>query len=125
MHHVKAQVSASEDIYRLRTICDEFGVHLSKSASSRARQSEPGELRFITARYRKVGEKTAVQLFDELVDRLQLEGFKLSNKLLEWTIYDSNLMFDKGWDGEIRAWADEPSCAYCSTEECPFEEEVA
>ena len=44
-----------------------------------------------------VGRQSAETRFNELLQWLEGEGLKLSHKLREYTVYDSNLALDAGW----------------------------
>jgi hypothetical protein len=44
-----------------------------------------------------MGRQSAETRFNELLQWLEGEGLKLSHKLREYTVYDSNLTLDAGW----------------------------
>jgi len=107
--HVKARHEEDKDETILSTICEQYGAHLSRSASNRVGSTVQ---RFITARYR-VGLDKAVALFEAMLREFQEAGFELSNRLKEYTVFDDNLDQDSGWADSV--------CASCpEIEACPF-----
>ena len=79
----------------MRARCAELGAHLSRNALQR---DEDGRTqRFVTQRLYGVGRARALERFEELLGRLSADGYALSNKLREYTLYDSNVAVDAGW----------------------------
>jgi hypothetical protein len=93
--HVKVALPAGADLDVLRQLCRQHGAHLSSNALKR--DDEGRTERFATLRVHGVGRRTAEARFDVLLDALTGAGYTLSNKLREYTIYDSNAAADAGW----------------------------
>jgi hypothetical protein len=93
--HVKAALPPGADLASLRELCTKHGAHLSSNALKR---EEDGRTeRFVTLRAYGVGRERAEAGFDLLLSDLQAVGHALSNRLREYTIYDSNITIDAGW----------------------------
>jgi hypothetical protein len=93
--HVKAALPADADLEPLRAICQRHTAHLSSNALKR---DEDGRSeRFVTQRVYGVGRQSAEAVFERLIQDLQAGGYTLSNRLREYTIYDSNIAVDAGW----------------------------
>lgn len=90
--HVKAALPPGGDVAALRAVCREHGAHLSKNAlkGDEAR-------RFVTQRAYGVGRARAEARFEALCAALQQAGYALSNRLREYSIFDSNAAVDAGW----------------------------
>ncbi|MDY6901911.1 MAG: hypothetical protein SWZ49_28135 [Cyanobacteriota bacterium] len=93
--HVKAILSASDNLEVLRKYCLQHDAHLSKNAFKKLLNGK--QKRFITMRMYGVGYKSAQAQFDNLMKYLKAKGFKLSQQQREYTVYDSNLNLDAGW----------------------------
>src|SRR5436190_5078768 len=93
--HVKVTLAPGADLEPLRALCKEHGAHLSANA---LKTEEDGRSeRFVTLRVYGVGRDKAESTFEALVGRLVAAGYVLSNRLREYTIYDSNIAVDAGW----------------------------
>jgi hypothetical protein len=93
--HVKALLPPGADPEPLGQLCHRHGAHLSSNALKR---EEDGRCeRFVTQRIYGAGRATAEARFDVLFEALAAAGYTLSNKLREYTIYDSNVAVDAGW----------------------------
>lgn len=90
--HVKVTFPAEEALEAVKAVCGRHGGHLSANALKR----EPTQ-RFVTMRVYGVGRASAEERFDALHEELRDLGYPLSNKLREYTIYDSNARVDAGW----------------------------
>ena len=93
--HVKAILSASENLEVLRKYCLQHDAHLSTNAFKKLTDGK--QIRFITMRVYSVGYKSAETRFDKLFEFLKAKGFKLSQQQREYTVYDSNSNLDTGW----------------------------
>ncbi|BAY86816.1 hypothetical protein NIES267_63270 [Calothrix parasitica NIES-267] len=93
--HVKAILSALENLEALRKYCLQHNAHLSKNAFKKLIDGK--QERFITMRVYSLGYKSAQKQFDKLIILLKNKGFKLSQQQREYTVYDSNLNLDTGW----------------------------
>jgi hypothetical protein len=93
--HVKLTLPAAADLEALRERCARHGAHLSANALKR---DEAGRAeRFVTLRVYGAGRGRAEGRFDELYRELAALGCPMSNKLREYTVYDSNAAVDAGW----------------------------
>jgi hypothetical protein len=93
--HVKVLLPADADLEALRTVCTRHGAHLSSNALKR--EEDGRSQRFVTQRVYGVGRMNAEAVFEALVGDLLAAGYELSNRLREYTIYDSNIAVDAGW----------------------------
>ena len=93
--HVKAILSASENLEALKKYCLQHNAHLSKNAFKKLIDGK--QERFITMRVYGLGYKSAQTRFDNLILYLKSKGFKLSQQQREYTVFDSNLNLDAGW----------------------------
>ncbi len=93
--HVKAILSADENLEVLRKYCLQYNAHLSANAFKKLFNGK--QQRFITMRVYGVGYKSAQQRFDNLLLHLKAKGYQLSQQQREYTVYDSNLNLDAGW----------------------------
>jgi len=93
--HVKAILSADENLEVLRKYCLQHDAYLSKNAFKKL--VDGTQERFITMRIYGLGYKSAQTHFDNLIAFLKYKGFKLSQQQREYTVYDSNLNLDAGW----------------------------
>lgn len=93
--HVKAILSASDNLEVLRKYCLQHDAYLSKNAFQKL--VDGTQERFITMRMYGIGYKSAQTRFDKLIVLLRNKGFKLSQQQREYTVYDSNLNLDAGW----------------------------
>jgi hypothetical protein len=93
--HVKVDLPPGADLERLLDLCQRHQAHLSSNAF---RQEADGcTQRFVTQRVYGVGRARALTCFDALLADLESAGYVLSNRLREYTIYDSNIRVDAGW----------------------------
>ncbi|MGB3760729.1 MAG: hypothetical protein WBA07_30885 [Rivularia sp. (in: cyanobacteria)] len=92
--HVKAILSASENLELLRKYCLQHDAHLSANAFKIV---DGKQQQFITMRVYGMGYKSAQTRFDNLLKLLRSKGFKLSQQQREYAVYDSNLNLDAGW----------------------------
>src|SRR5262249_20641223 len=90
--HVKVTPPPGADLAALRALCREHGAHLSRNAL----QGDDAR-RFVTLRVHGVGRDRAEERFEALLQALEGAGHALSNKLREYTIFDSNAAVDAGW----------------------------
>ena len=97
--HIKAMLSASENLELLKKYCLQHDAHLSANAFKQLIDGK--QQRFITMRVYGAGYKSAQQCFDNLLALLKAKGFKLSQQQREYSIYDSNLNLDAGWVEEL------------------------
>jgi hypothetical protein len=93
--HVKVTLPPGADLEPLRALCRACGAHLSRNAFQR--DADGRSRRFATLRVYGVGAERAAERFEALLKRLQEAGYTLSNRLREYTIYDSNVAVDAGW----------------------------
>ena len=93
--HVKAILSADENLEVLRKYCLQHKAHLSANAFKKLVDGK--QQRFITMRVYGVGYKSAQQRFDNLLLHLKVQGYKLSQQQREYTVYDNNSNLDAGW----------------------------
>ncbi len=93
--HVKAILSADENLEMLRKYCLQYDAHLS--ANTFKKLCDGKQQRFITMRVYSTGYKSAQTRFDMLLLYLKSKGFKLSQQQREYTVYDNNLNLDVGW----------------------------
>ena len=93
--HVKALLRANDDQGELEGLCRPFGAHVSRTASNRF-EDGAGQ-RFVTLRVYRAGRGTAEEKFAELLTALSGAGYALTNRLREYTVYDTNAGLDDGW----------------------------
>ena len=93
--HVLVNLLNKEAMEQLKAICREHQAHLSQNAFKKS--VEGIKQYFVTMRLYKVGKQTAKAHFSKLLTELKQQGFKLSNRLQEYIIYDSNTLLDTGW----------------------------
>ena len=93
--HVKVTLPGDADVATLQVQCRQRGGHLSANTFKYQRDGQ--QQRFVTMRLYGVGRRSAEARFDELLQWLEGEGLKLSHKLREYTVYDTNLALDAGW----------------------------
>ncbi|MCP3100349.1 hypothetical protein LZ198_15885 [Myxococcus sp. K15C18031901] len=94
--HVKVVIPASgTDLETLRARCERHGAHLSRNAR-KLRADGSGE-RFVTLRVHGLGKANADARFQSLVEDLASQGHTLTQRLREFTVYDSNHALDRGW----------------------------
>jgi len=93
--HVKAILSANQNLDILRKYCFQHNAHLSQNALKKLADGK--QQRFITMRVYGLGYKAAQKRFDNLILLLKNKAFKLSQQQREYTVYDSNLNLDAGW----------------------------
>lgn len=93
--HVKALLPADADLDALRAVCERHRAHLSSNALKG--DADGRSERFVTQRAYGVGRAAAEAAFERLTADLSAAGYSLSNKLREYTLYDSNVAVDAGW----------------------------
>ncbi|MCP3137934.1 non-canonical purine NTP pyrophosphatase [Pyxidicoccus xibeiensis] len=94
--HVKALLpSESADVEALRARCERHGAHLSRNA--RKVRDDGASERFVTLRVYGLGRANADARFTALLADLAGLGLTLTQRLREWTVYDSNHGLDRGW----------------------------
>jgi inosine/xanthosine triphosphate pyrophosphatase family protein len=94
--HVKALVpSGDSGVEALRARCEKHGAHLSRNAR-KVREDGASE-RFVTLRVYGLGRANADARFTALLEDLARTGLTLTQRLREWTVYDSNHGLDRGW----------------------------
>jgi hypothetical protein len=94
--HVKVLLPlAGADVEGLRTRCERHGAHLSRNA--RKVRADGASERFVTLRVPGLGRASAERCFAALLQDLAGTGLALSQRLREYTVYDSNLALDRGW----------------------------
>lgn len=99
--HVKALVpSGGTGVEALRARCETHGAHLSRNAR-KVREDGASE-RFVTLRVYGLGRANADARFTALLEDLAGTGLTLTQRLREWTVYDSNHALDRGWLEEAK-----------------------
>jgi hypothetical protein len=99
--HVKALLpSGAPDVEALRVRCEKHGAHLSRNAR-KVREDGASE-RFVTLRVYGLGRANAEARFTALLEDLAGAGLTLTQRLREWTVYDSNHALDRGWLEEAK-----------------------
>ena len=94
--HVKALLpTGSTELDALRARCERHGAHLSRNAR-KVREDGASE-RFVTLRVHGLGRANADARFTALLQELAGMGLTLTQRLREWTVYDSNHGLDRGW----------------------------
>jgi hypothetical protein len=93
--HLKASLPAAADLAQLRRICGLHAAHLSANALKR--EEDGRTQRFVTQRAYGVGRMNAEAAFEALQRDLIAAGFVFTNRLREYTIFDSNVAVDAGW----------------------------
>lgn len=93
--HVKVTLSGTEALDSVRESCHRHGAHLS--ANARDHDGEGAARRFVTLRVYGVGRIAAEERFEALCRDLAGRGHPLTNRLREYTLYDSNVHVDAGW----------------------------
>ncbi|MFP2909413.1 hypothetical protein ACLESD_31100 [Pyxidicoccus sp. 3LFB2] len=84
----------------LRARCETHGAHLSRNAR-KVREDGASE-RFVTLRVYGLGRANADARFTALLEDLAGTGLTLTQRLREWTVYDSNHALDRGWLEEAK-----------------------
>jgi hypothetical protein len=92
--HAKVTLPKGADLAPLRTLCGTHQAHLSRNALE---SDKEGCERFVTLRVHAAGRARAEQAFDALLADLDNAGHVVTNRLREYTIYDSNRAVDAGW----------------------------
>jgi hypothetical protein len=93
--HVKVMLPPQADLKALRARCAAHNAHLSANAFKAEADGRPQ--RFVTLRLYGVGRARATGRFEALLRELAGDGYRLSNKLREYTLFDSNVALDAGW----------------------------
>ncbi|WP_338866593.1 non-canonical purine NTP pyrophosphatase [Myxococcus stipitatus] len=94
--HVKVLLPASgADMDTLQARCARHGAHLSRNAR-KVREDGASE-RFVTLRAHAMGRVNADARFTALLEDLSGLGYPLTQRLREYTVYDSNHGLDRGW----------------------------
>lgn len=97
--HVKALLPrGGTDVEALRARCERHGAHLSRN-TWKVREDGASE-RFVTLRVYGLGRANADARFTALLEDLAGTGLTLTQRLREWTVYDSNHGLDRGWLGD-------------------------
>lgn len=97
--HVKVLLpSGDTEVDALRARCEKHGAHLSRNAR-KVREDGASE-RFVTLRVYGLGRANADARFTALLEDLAGTGLTLTQRLREWTVYDSNHGLDRGWLGD-------------------------
>ncbi len=97
--HVKALLpSGDTGVDALRARCEKHGAHLSRNA--RKTREDGASERFVTLRVYGLGRANADARFSALLEDLAGTGLTLTQRLREWTVYDSNHGLDRGWLGD-------------------------
>ena len=92
--HAKVTLPAGADLAPLRALCGNHRAHLSSNAFKADDESCE---RFVTLRVYAAGRVRAEAAFDALLADLDAAGHAVTNRLREYTIYDSNAAVDAGW----------------------------
>ena len=92
--HAKVMLSVGADLAPLSALCIAHQSHLSSNAF---KSDDQGVERFVTMRAYAVGRSNAERAFDVLLADLDGAGYTVTNRLREYTIYDSNSRVDAGW----------------------------
>lgn len=93
--HVKVILPGTADLEHLRAVCKPHGGHLSSNALKRNEMGR--QERFITLRVYRVGRARAERAFELLLADLDAAGYPSTNRLREYTLFDSNTQVDAGW----------------------------
>jgi inosine/xanthosine triphosphate pyrophosphatase family protein len=97
-YHVKVTLPPElKDLSVLRERCERHGAHLSRNA--RKVRADGASERFVTLRVSGLGRTNAEARFNALLQELAGTGLPLSQRLREYTVYDSNHALDRGWLG--------------------------
>ncbi len=97
--HVKVLLpSGDTGVDALRARCEKHGAHLSRNA--RKTRADGVSERFVTLRVYGLGRANADARFSALLEDLAGTGLRLTQRLREWTVYDSNHGLDRGWLGD-------------------------
>ena len=92
--HAKVALPVGADLAPLRALCAKHDAHLSSNAFKTDDESCE---RFVTLRIYAAGRVRAEEAFDALLADLEAAGHAVTNRLREYTIYDSNAAVDAGW----------------------------
>ena len=92
--HAKATLPVGADLAPLRALCATHQAHLSSNAF---KSDDVSCERFVTLRVYAAGRVRAESAFDALLADLDAAGHAVTNRLREYTIYDSNAAVDAGW----------------------------
>jgi hypothetical protein len=97
--HVKVSLPSGADLAPLRELVGRHQAHLSSNAFQREALGEGGYRTqwFVTLRAYGCGRGQASARFEALLADLAAQGYALSNRLREYTVYDSNVAVDAGW----------------------------
>ena len=93
--HLKAVLRDESERAALEAVVRPFGAHLSRNA--RSISADGVEERFVTLRAYGVGQREAESMFRALEDAVRKLGLPVSNRLREYTVFDSNVDLDSGW----------------------------
>jgi hypothetical protein len=120
--HVKIGLRDPNELDLLRALCLNYGAHLSRNASNTMADGVP--LRFATLRVYERGRAYAVEYFGRFLSALRERGYRLSNVLQEYTVYDTNVALDDGWFPPSGPAACDTECSLLRAGSCPFAEGV-
>ncbi|EGG24920.1 hypothetical protein DFA_03165 [Cavenderia fasciculata] len=91
--HIKLVLGQSTDYDSLGRLVSKHQAHLSKNAF---RQLDNGlTQRFVTMRMYNVGKITAENRYNACLEDLEVAGYKITTKMREYSIYDTNVLLDK------------------------------
>lgn len=93
--HVKVAVDQNTNVKSLMDQCSGFGVHLSRNASNK--MADGIVMHFATLRVHDKGRDAAIDYFQSFLSHLRGLGYRLSNILQEYTVFDTNVSLDDGW----------------------------
>ena len=92
--HAKVTLPVRADLAPLSALCASHQAHLSSNAFE---SDDVGCERFVSLRVFEAGRVRAERAFDALLADLDGAGYAVTNRLREYTIYDSNRRVDAGW----------------------------
>jgi non-canonical purine NTP pyrophosphatase (RdgB/HAM1 family) len=92
-YHVKLALDpavTAADLAAIAAAVRPFGAHLSRNARATG-------ARFVTLRAGGVGRKTAESRFADLLAEIARCGLTVTNRVREYTVFDTNVGLDRGW----------------------------
>ena len=92
--HAKVSLPSGADLAPLSALCATHRAHLSSNAF---KSDDQGCERFVTLRVYAAGRVNSERAFDALLADLDDAGYAVTNRLREYTIFDSNNRVDAGW----------------------------
>ena len=93
--HLKVVLRDPAERAALEAVVRPFSAHLSRNA--RSVSADGTESRFVTLRAYGVGQPEADSMFRALEAAIRELGLPISNRLREYTVFDSNVELDSGW----------------------------